>query len=141
MKSFVISAALLAVLALLLGFVVHAALLAGDYAQLPNLFRPEKDAQNYFPFMLAAHALIALGMTWIYRQGNVPGKPWTTQGFRFGVAWAIAVCIPTYLIYYAVQPMPSALVTKQIMFDSVATVIMGLACAFLNRNANKSAFA
>ena len=68
MKSFATSAIALAVLSLLLGFAVHAVLLAGDYAQLPNLFRGEKDAQNYFPFMLAAHALIAIGMTWIYRQ-------------------------------------------------------------------------
>ena len=141
MKSFVISAVVLAVLSLLLGFAVHAALLAGDYAQLPNMFRPEKDAQNYFPFMLAAHALIAVGMTWIYRQGNVPGQPWVMQGLRFGIGWAIAVCIPTYLIYFAVQPMPSSLVTRQIMFDSAATIIMGLVCALLNRNANRSAFA
>ena len=91
MKSFAISAIALAVLSLLLGFAVHAVLLAGDYAQLPNLFRVEKDAQNYFPFMLAAHALIAIGMTWIYRQGSVSGKPWLSQGVRVGIAWAVAV--------------------------------------------------
>lgn len=141
MKSFVISAVALVVVCLLLGFVVHGWLLQGDYAQLPNLFRPEKDAQNYFPFMLFAHLAIAVGMTWIYRQGNVAGKSWTTQGIRFGLAWVVAVSLPTYLIYYAVQPMPSALVTKQILFDGVATVIMGIACAWLNRNANKSGFA
>ena len=141
MKSFVISAVVLAVLSLLLGFAVHAVLLASEYAKLPNLFRPEADAQNYFPFMLAAHASIAIGMTWIYRQGNVAGQPWVAQGIRFGLAWAVAVTLPTYLIYYAVQPMPSSLVGKQIIFDGVAIVIMGLAAALLNRNVNKSAFA
>lgn len=141
MKSFVISAVALAVVALLLGFVVHALLLGADYAQLGNLYRPEKDQQNYFPFMLAAHVFIGFGMTWIYRQGNVTGKPWMTQGFRFGLAWVVAVSAPMYLIYYAVQPMPSALVTKQILFDGVATVMLGLACAWLNRGANKSGFA
>ena len=140
MKSFVISAVALTVLSLLLGFAVHGGLLNAEYAGLPNLFRPEADAQNYFPFMLAAHVFIALGMTWIYRQGNVAGQPWVSQGARFGLAWAVAVTLPTYLIYYAVQPMPSSLVTRQIMFGMVAIIIMGLACAFLNRNANKSAF-
>lgn len=141
MKSFVISAVLLAVLSLLLGFVVHATLLHADYLKLPSLFRPEADAQNYFPYMLLAHLLIGIGMTWIYRQGHVPGKPWTTQGVRFGIAWAIGMTLPLYLIYYAVQPMPGSLVGKQILFDLVAIIIMGLACAFINRNANKSAFA
>lgn len=141
MKSFAISAIALAVLSLLLGFVVHAVLLAGDYAQLPNLFRGEKDAQNYFPFMLVAHLMIAIGMTWIYRQGSASGKPWLAQGVRFGIAWAVAMCIPTYLIYFAVQPMPGALVTKQIGFDCVAILIMGVACAYLNRNAEKARFA
>ena len=140
MKPFVISAIALAVLSLLLGFVVHASLLHGEYATLSSLFRPEADAQNYFPFMLLAHVLIGIGMTWIYRQGNEPGKPWVPQGVRFGIAWAVAVTLPLYLIYYAVQPMPGSLVVKQILFDAVAIVIMGLACAFLNRNANRSAF-
>lgn len=91
--------------------------------------------------MRFAHLLMGTGITWIYRQGNVAGKAWTAQGFRFGIGWAIAICIPTYLIYYAVQPMAGSLVTKQILFDCVATVILGLAVAFLNRNANRSAFA
>lgn len=141
MKSFVISAVALAVVSLLLGFVVHALLLGADYAQLGNLYRPEKDQQNYFPFMLAAHVLTGFGMTWIYRQGNVAGQPWMTQGFRFGLAWVVAVTAPLYLIYYAVQPMPSSLVIKQILLSSVGTVLMGVACAWLNRGANKAGFA
>lgn len=141
MKAFVISALALAVLSLLLGFVVHATLLQDEYLKLPALFRQQADAQNYFPFMLLAHLLIGIGMTWIYRQGHAPGQPWPAQGVRFGIAWGIGMTLPLYLIYYAVQPMPSALVTKQILFDGVAIIIMGLACAFLNRNANKSAFA
>jgi hypothetical protein len=31
------------------GFVVHGTLLRGDYAQLPNLFRSDADAQQYLP--------------------------------------------------------------------------------------------
>jgi hypothetical protein len=141
MKSFVISAVVMSVLSMLLGMVVHGMILHGDYGKLPTLFRPEADAQNYLPFMLFAHLLMGTGITWIYRQGNAVGKAWAAQGVRFGIGWAVAVCIPTYLIYYAVQPMPSSLVTKQIMFDCVATIVLGLAVAFLNRNASKSSFA
>lgn len=141
MKSFVISAIAMAVLSMLLGMVVHGMMLHSEYARLPNLFRPEADAQNYLPFMLFAHLLMGTGITWIYRQGHAVGKVWLTQGLRFGIGWAIAVCIPTYLIYYAVQPMPFSLVANQILFDCVATIILGLAVALLNRNANKLAVA
>jgi len=141
MRTFVVSALLLAVLSLLLGFVVHATLLADEYLKLPSLFRPQADAQNYFPFMLLAHLLIGIGMTWIYRQGHSQGLAWPAQGVRFGIAWAIGMTLPLYLIYYAVQPMPGSLVMKQILFDAVAIIIMALACAFINRNANRSAFA
>jgi hypothetical protein len=41
--------------------------------------------------------------------------------------------IPTYLIYFVVQPMPSALVIKQIVFDGVLTVVLGLVVAWLYR--------
>ena len=141
MKSFVVSAIAMSVLSMLLGMVVHGMMLHGEYGKLPSLFRPEADAQNYLPFMLFAHLLMGTGITWIYRQGNAVGKGWAAQGFRFGIGWAIAVSIPAYLIYYAVQPMPVSLVAQQIMFDSVAVIILGLAVAFLNRNAIKSAFA
>lgn len=40
-------------------FVVHGTLLADDYAKLPTLFRPEADAQQYFPLMLLAHVILA----------------------------------------------------------------------------------
>lgn len=39
--------------------VVHGTLLAGDYAKLPTLFRPEADAQQYFPLMILAYVIMA----------------------------------------------------------------------------------
>ncbi len=42
-----------------------------------------------------------------------------------------------YLIYFAVQPMPGNLVAKQIVFDTIAMVIMGIACAWINQDRKK----
>ena len=56
--------------------------------------------------MLIAHALIACGFVWIYRMGREADKPWIAQGLRFGAAIIVLTTIPTYLIYFAVQPMP-----------------------------------
>ena len=131
-KKFVISVVVMFIASMLLGFVVHATLLNSAYTKLPNLFRPEADAQGYFAFMLAAHLLIAIGFTWIYRQGK-EDKPWLTQGLRFGAAVAVMMTIPTYLIYYAVQPMPSDLVAQQIAYDSIAVLIMGIVVAWVNK--------
>jgi membrane protease YdiL (CAAX protease family) len=132
-KRFWISVLVLFVLSLGLGFVVHAALLGAEYAKLTGLFRTPAEQQAYFPWMVLAHALIALGFTWIYRKGLEAGKPFLGQGVRFGLAIAVLVTLPTYLIYYAVQPMPAGLVAKQMVYDVIAVVIMGIVVAWINQ--------
>ena len=129
-KRFWISAVVIFVLSLVLGYIVHGTLLQAEYAKLPNLFRPMADQQSYFPLMLLANALFALAFTWIYRKGLEPGKPFFGQGLRYGVAIAVLMTIPTYLIYYAVQPVPGGLVAKQIVYDVIAVVIMGIVVAW-----------
>jgi hypothetical protein len=47
---------------------------------------------------------------------------------------ALLCAIPTYLIYFAVQPTPSDLVALQVVYDTIASVIMGIAVAALNRD-------
>jgi hypothetical protein len=61
-------------------------------------------------------------------------KPWLGQGLRFGLAVVVLMTIPTYLIYLAVQPMPEALVAKQIAFDTIAMVVLGIVAAAVNRD-------
>lgn len=113
-------------------FLVHATLLHEDYLKLSSMFRPEADAQKYFAFMLVAHAILAGAFVWIYARG-VEARPWLPQGIRFGVAIALLTIVPTYLIYYAVQPMPSSLVIKQIVFDGTLMLILGVIVAFIYR--------
>jgi len=113
-------------------FVVHGVLLAGDYSKLTNLFRTPEQSQPLFAFMLLAHVLMSGAFTWIYARG-VEAKPWLAQGVRFGVAVAVLTTIPTYMIYYVVQPMPGDVVVKQIVFDTVVNVVVGIAVAFMYR--------
>jgi hypothetical protein len=133
-KTFVISVVVLFLVSMALGFVVHGVLLGPDYAKLQNIFRSPQDAEGHFGAMIAAHVFIAIGFTWIYRQGRDSGKSVLGQGVRFGLAVAVLTTIPTYLIYYAVQPMPSDVVAKQIVFDIIAMVIMGIVAAAVNRD-------
>jgi hypothetical protein len=113
-------------------FLVHGVLLGADYKALGALFRTDADAQQYFPLMILAHVFLAGAFTWIYARG-VEAKPWLGQGVRFGVAVAFLTTIPTYLIYYVVQPMPAAVVAKQIVFDGLLMVILGVIAGWLYR--------
>jgi hypothetical protein len=132
-RRFWLSVLALFVLSLGLGFVVHVLLLGPEYAKLTGLFRPPAEQQAYFLWMLLAHALIAIGFAWIYRKGLEAGKPFLGQGLRFGLAIAVLAVVPTYLVYYAVQPLPGALVWRQIIYDVVGVVIMGIVAAWINR--------
>ena len=114
-------------------FLVHGFLLHDDYARLPDLFRTEADSQQHFPLMIVAHIVMSGAFAWIYSRG-VEDAPWAAQGLRFGVAVLLLTVVPTYLIYYVVQPMPVATVTKQIAFDGLLVVLLGLAAAFVYRD-------
>ena len=113
-------------------FVVHGVLLHDDYSKLPNLFRSEGEAQSFFPLMILAHVLLSGAFVWIYARG-VEAKPWFAQGIRFGVAIIALTGLPTYLIYYVVQPMPGGIVTKQIVFDGAPALILAAVTAFIYR--------
>ena len=118
-------------------FLVHGLLLSSDYMALGALFRSDADAQKYFPLMILAHVMLAGAFTWIYARG-VEAKPWLGQGVRFGVAVAFLTSIPTYTIYFVVQPMPAQVVMKQIAFDSVLMIILGVIAGWLYRGGKAS---
>jgi hypothetical protein len=117
-------------------FLVHGKLLHDDYATLPNLFRPEAESQQYFPLMLLAHVILAGAFVWIYSRG-VEDAPWTGQGIRFGLAVALLTSVPMYIIYHVVQPMPGSIAVKQIVFDVILLLALGLLVAFLYRGARR----
>lgn len=118
-------------------FVVHGALLHGDYAQLSNLFRPEADAHRYFHLMILAHVIMAGAFTWIYARG-MEAKPWLGQGLRYGLAIALLTIVPFYMIYFVVQPMPGMVVVKQIVFDGILLLVLGAVVAWLYRGQERA---
>jgi len=131
-KRFLIAWIVLFIAWFLGSFVVHGVLLHNDYSALPNLFRKEADAQNFFPLMLLAHVFLSGAFVWIYARG-VEARPWLGQGLRYGVAVVFLTTVPLYLIYYVVQPMPGATVAKQIVFDGILVLILGAIVAFMYR--------
>jgi hypothetical protein len=132
-KKFMIAWIVLLIAWFMGSFVVHGVLLHSDYMQLSNLFRSESDQQKYFPLMILAHVILSGAFVWIYARG-VEAKPWLAQGVRYGVAVALLTTVPTYMIYFVVQPMSADVVIKQIIFDGVLVVILGTIVAWLYRD-------
>ena len=132
-KTFVLSVVVVFIAAMVLGFVVHGVLLGEAYQKMGSLFRLPGDQERHFPYMIIAHVIMAIGWTWVYRIGR-ENKPWIGQGVRFGLAIAVLCTIPTYLIYFAVQPLPSDMVAMQIALDTVGSVILGITVAAMNRD-------
>ena len=118
-------------------FVVHGVLLHSGYSELQNLFRSEAESQELFHFMALAHLILSGAFVWIYQRGT-NDSPWLGQGLRFGAAIALFGPISTYMIFYAVQPMPGSFVIMQMIYDGALTVVLGVLIAFLNRNASSS---
>ena len=113
-------------------FVVHGVLLHADYEQLPTLFRPESDAQKYFPLLVLAHAVMSGALVWVYARG-AQAKPWLGQGLRFGLVIALLTVVPTHTINYVGQPVAGVYVIKQIVFDGILLGILGAVIAFAYR--------
>jgi hypothetical protein len=130
---FWISAAVMFVLTFALSWGVHGGLLYADYMTLPGMRKPE-EARTMMGWMILAHAIFALGFTWVYLQGR-EDKPWLAQGTRYGIAVACLAIVPVYLIYHVVTPVPLGVAVKQIVFDTVRVVLMGVVLAWLNRGA------
>ena len=112
------------------GMVVHGMLLADEYTAT-GLMRPAAEAQELMHLMILAHVLMAGAFVWIYARG-VENKPWLGQGLRYGLAVAV-LFVPIYIIYYVVQPTPGVLAVRQIAYDTILTLILGAAVAFLYR--------
>ncbi len=133
-KKFIISWVVVFVAWMVGSMLVHGIWLGESYAALANMFRPEDSQMEKFPVMIAAHVIMAAAFVWIYLRGREDG-PWLAQGVRYGLAIALLAPIPTYMIYFAVQPLPSAMVLKQIIGDGLLVVVLGVITAFLNKPA------
>jgi len=131
-KRFFSSWLVIFILSMLFDFLIHGLLLKGDYAGLPTLYRGEADSQAYFGWMLGAHVLMSGAFVWIYQRGR-EDRPFVPQGLRFGLAMALLFAVPTFLIYYAVQPLPGMMVVKQCVFDTIRLLGLGVVVAALNR--------
>lgn len=131
-KRFVISGAVVIVILIATGYLVHGVLLRRDYARLPNLYRSQKEQTEYLPLILVAQVIAGVALVWLYRRAK-HSSPTILDGLQFGLAVAALTVIPKFLTYYAIQPLPGTVVVKQIVFDTIIITFIGIVVAYLNR--------
>jgi hypothetical protein len=118
------------IVANILGFLIHAILLRPDYMPLAQHYRAMGEEKMLF--ISLAYLSFAIGSVWVYAKG-VEAKAWLGQGIRFGIAMWLVLAIPSFLIAYAVQPVPGMLAVKQVLFEGAGKVLLGIITAALYR--------
>jgi len=125
---FVGRALAIAVAMFFLGFVGHQLLLGRDYVSIEPIMRDKADMQAHMPFALVSCFSFAGAFVWIYSRIRRAG-PWLGQGILFGSAiWAVA-SVPLYLTNYTIEPWPGVFVTKILVWELLAAVILGILAA------------
>jgi len=129
-KKLVLTIAVVFVAANLAGFLIHAILLRPDYMAVKEHYRPE--GQEMMLWICLAYLSFAVGSVIIYAKG-VENKPWLGQGIRFGILMWLILAVPSFFIAYAVQPVPTILMVKQVLFEGVDKILLGIITAALYR--------
>ncbi len=118
-----------------LEFLVHGLILANDYKEVAQLYRPQADMCHYMPYMILSFFIMAVAAVWVYDQGKKADKPFLIQGVRFGLAMACLTAVPSAFLYYCLQPIGCALALKQIALGIPEMVILGIVIAKLREKA------
>lgn len=129
-KKLVLTIIVVFVVANLTGFFIHAVLLRPDYMAVKEHYRPE--GQEMMLWICLAYLSFAVGSVIVYAKG-VENKPWLGQGIRFGILMWLILAVPSFFIAYAVQPVPTILMVKQVLFEGVDKILLGIITAALYR--------
>lgn len=109
-------------------FLLHNVLLAHEYAQSSDVWRPPAQFIHRIWILYVANFVFALGAALIYVRG-VESKPWLGQGVRFGILLALVAAVPSSLIEYAVYPVRHQLALHWIIGEGALAVLLGIVLA------------
>lgn len=82
------------------GFLVYGVLLAGSFAEFPNVYRSNEAGMAYLPLMLLGIFVAIAALTLIYSKGYEGGSG-VVEGLRFGVLFAIVMVFVFVGVNYA----------------------------------------
>lgn len=130
-KRFWVCGIVVAMAALVFGFVIHGLLLRGDYLAHAALYRSQAEASARFPWIMIAYALIGFSMTWLYQRLHEGDQVHLREGLAFGIAIGLVSFVPWHLLAYVGQPLPLSLMLRQVLLDLVAAGLLGMLLSWL----------
>jgi hypothetical protein len=117
----------------LLATIIHGLVLGPDYAPYyGTLLRGGESPAWQFAFLPVAHLSFVGALVWIYLRLPLDG-PLVVRGLKLGVLGWFVGQVPLWLVWFAEQPWPSALVVKQLVLELASTLIVGVTIAALAR--------
>jgi hypothetical protein len=110
---------------------VHGFVLAADYEPFRgSLLRA--DAAWQMLLLPVAHLCFVIALVFVYPRLQLSGSL-AVRGLKLGaLGWLIGQ-VPLWLLWYAEQPWPGALVVKQLVLELVSTALIGLTIAAVAR--------
>jgi hypothetical protein len=113
---------------------IHGFILAADYQPYRGtLLRDFQGGPGWQSLLLpVAHLCFISALVWMYGRLSLDGSL-TTRGLKLGLfAWLVGQA-PLYLIWYAEQPWPDALIVKQLGLELISSLAIGLTIAVISR--------
>lgn len=105
-------------------FLIHGIWLLGTYKETASLWRTEEDMSNHMGWMLLGQLLTAVTFVTVWAAGFA-----ARNHLRCAVYYGLFMGLfreSTTPIYYAVQPMPGALMAQWFLAGLVQAVLLGL---------------
>jgi hypothetical protein len=115
-----------------LATIIHGFVLAGDYAPYYGSLLRGADGGPPVQMLLlpVAHLCFIVGLVWIYARLPLAGSS-AVRGLKIGVLGWLVGQVPLWLLWYAEQPWPGALVSKQLALELVSSLVIGSTIAFV----------
>jgi hypothetical protein len=126
-KRYVIGSLVVFLFIFVFEFIFHGMVLHDIYAQLPNLLRPQTEANGLLHWMVFAYLLRACLFSYIFIKGYE--NKGIMEGVRYGLVIALAFGVSSSLIQYVVQPWPGNLILAWIVGYLVEMIIAGVILA------------
>ena len=121
-----------------LAVIVHGFLLAADYAPYYGTLLRGQSGSWQFAFLPVGHAALVGGLVWIYARVTFAGSR-VVRGLKLGLLGWIVGQVPLWLLWFAEQPWPGALVVKQLGLELGSSLLVGVTIAALARGAASGA--
>ena len=121
-----------------LAVVVHGVILARDYEPYEGLLlrRMEGHPPWQALFLPVAHLSYVSALVWLCSRLRKTGSNFQ-QGIALGlIGWFIGQ-VPMWLIWYAQQPWPGALVLKQLVLELLSSVAVGVSISTIGTSGHR----